>query len=173
MGDYITINGAKVNKSDIKSYGKDYVELKNGVKINIWNHFDNGNGEGYIKIDKDNKTQIGNLLLGDVTGTNAADNIELNNVRFMGHIDLKDGDDKLYTQNSFIRSAVGGNGNDTLIFDNTRTIQNIEGENITYQNNARAHGVVEGNNIIFANDSSGREEDIHGKNIKYINSFGR
>lgn len=172
MGDFVTINGVKIDKADIKSYGRDYVELQNGVKINIWKNFDNGKGEAYIKIDKENnKTLIGNLLLGDVTGTNNADNIEFENVRFMGHIDLKDGDDRLYAKDSFIRSADGGNGNDTLIFDNTRTIQNVKGENITYQNSSRAHGVVEGNNVLFANNSSGNDRNIQAASVRYKNRF--
>ena len=167
MGDYITIQGVKVDKADIKSYGDDFVELKNGVKIDIWKPLNDGNGAGYIKIDKDNKTLIGNLLLGDVTGTNKDDHIVMNNVRFMGHIDLKDGNDSLVVNDSFTRNVTGGSGEDTVIFDNTRTVGKVNAENITYTNNSTAHNDVTGNNVLFTNDSSDGFNKITAKNVKY------
>lgn len=171
MGDFITVQGVKIDKADIKNYGDNFVELKNGVKIDIWQPLQGANAESYIKIDKDNKTLIGNLMLGDVTGSANADIIELDNVRFMGHIDLKDGDDRLYVKNSFTRDVNGGNGEDTLIFDDTRTVGKVKGENITYTNNSTAHNDVEGENVLFENGSSDGFNKITAKNVKYKNSF--
>lgn len=168
--EFVVVNGVKINKDDFKrTYkedGKEFVELKNGVKINIWNSY---NGEGYIKIDKDNKTQIGNILSGDIIGTNGNDNIEINNSRFMGHIDLKGGNDKITTDDVFTRDVIGGDGNDTATFNNTRTIGKVNVENVTYINNSTAHGGVLADNVLFKNSSHGF--NVEAKKERYVNQF--
>ncbi len=168
------ISGVNVNKADIKSAyqkdGKDYVELKNGVTINIIRAFSSNGEAGYIKIDKENKTQIGNILSGGIKGTNAADDIELTNVRMLGDIDLKDGDDKLLVKDSFVRTMQGGNGNDTVVFDNTRLIESVDAEHVTFKNNSSAHGTVKANDALFA-DGSGAHNKVDAKKVVYKNQF--
>ncbi len=168
--EFVVVNGVKINKDDFKrSYkenGRNFVELKNGVKIDIWDSY---KGEGYIKIDKDNKTQIGNILSGDIIGTNGNDNIEINNSRFMGHIDLKGGNDKITTDDVFTRDVIGGDGNDTATFNNTRTIGKVNVENVTYINNSTAHGGVLADNVLFKNSSHGF--NVEAKKERYVNQF--
>lgn len=168
--EFVVVNGVKINKDDFKrSYkenGRDFVELKNGVKIDIWDSY---KGEGYIKIDKDNKTQIGNILSGDIIGTNGNDNIEIKNSRFMGHIDLKGGNDKITTDDVFTRDVIGGDGNDTATFNNTRTIGKVNVENVTYINNSTAHGGVLADNVLFKNSSHGF--NVEAKKERYVNQF--
>lgn len=168
--EFVVVNGVKINKDDFKrSYkenGRNFVELKNGVKIDIWDSY---KGDGYIKIDKDNKTQIGNILSGDIIGTNGNDNIEINNSRFMGHIDLKGGNDKITTDDVFTRDVIGGDGNDTATFNNTRTIGKVNVENVTYINNSTAHGGVLADNVLFKNSSHGF--NVEAKKERYVNQF--
>ena len=168
--EFVVVNGVKINKDDFKrSYkedGKEFVELKNGVKINIWG---SNHGDGYIKIDKDNKTQIGNLLSGDIIGTEGNDNIEIVNSRFMDHIDLKGGDDKITTDDVFTKNIIGDDGKDTAIFNNTRTVSKVNVENVTYINNSTAHGGVIADNVLFKNDSSGF--NVEAKKERYVNQF--
>ena len=168
--EFVVVNGVKINKDDFKrSYkenGRNFVELKNGVKIDIWDSY---KVEGYIKIDKDNKTQIGNILSGDIIGTNGNDNIEIKNSRFMGHIDLKGGNDKITTDDVFTRDVIGGDGNDTATFNNTRTIGKVNVENVTYINNSTAHGGVLADNVLFKNSSHGF--NVEAKKERYVNQF--
>ncbi len=173
MGDYITVRGVKIDTDFIKEYGKDFVELKNGVKINIWSHLDRDKKEGYITLGENNKTIIGNLLIDGLTGSDNADDIELYNVRFMGHADLRGGDDKLYIKESATRDVDGGDGNDKFIFEKTRTIGNVKGEDIIYKNYARSHGTVEAETVLFTDGSGAGFEDVKAKNVTYKNQFMR
>lgn len=173
--DFINVNGVEINKADInKTYTKGikhYVELKNGVTIDIWKPVPGSDEKASVKIDKDNKTQLSNLLCGSITGTEGADDIVITNSRFMGSIDLKGGDDKLTVKDSFTRSATGGEGKDTFIFDNTRTLGLVEAENITYKNNSTAHADVKGKKVLFENDSSPGFNKVTAQNVTYKDEF--
>lgn len=174
MTDFAEVKGVKINRADIKEQGKNYVVLKNGIKIDIWKPLENNGEEAYIKIDsKTNKTQLGNLLCAGITGSEGNDNIEISNARFMGNINLNGGDDTLVVKDSFTREVNGGAGNDKIVFNNTRTLGHVSGEKIKYDNNSTAHNTVEGKQVSFENGSSNGFNRITAQNVRYKNEFMR
>lgn len=163
----INVKGVNVNKADYKGIVKEgrteYVELKNGVKIDIW--APNRKKEvASVYIAENNKVVLKNVFVGSLTGTDGNDNIEMHNCGDLNGINLGAGDDKISVFNSQLASINCGDGNDSIRLENSLIFKDVHAEKIEFHN-SNTLGRVYGENTLFTNDSSfvNPQDYLHGK----------
>ncbi len=163
----INVKGVLINKSDYKGVVKEgrteYVELKNGVKIDIWTPH-NKKQQATVHIDENNKVVINNVFIGSLVGSDGNDNIEMRNSGALNALDLRAGDDKISVFNSQLASINCGDGTDYIKLKDSLVFKNLHAEKVEFDH-SNILGKVFSEDTLFSNNSNfiNKTENLHGK----------
>ena len=168
----INVKGVLINKSDYKGIVKDgrteYVELKNGVKIDIWTPHDKKQ-QATVHIDENNKVVINNVFIGGLVGTDGNDNIEMHNSGTLYGVNLGAGDDKISIFNSKLASINCGDGNDYIRLQDSLIFKDLHSEKVEFYH-SNTLGKVFSEDTLFADNSSyGYSKGVLRGNVEFRN----
>ena len=163
----INVKGVNINKADYKGIVKEgrteYVELKNGVKIDIWAPH-NKKEPATVQIGENNKVIMKNVFAGSCIGTDGNDNIEMHDCGDLHGIHLGAGDDKISVFNSQVTSINCCDGNDLIRLENSLVFKNLHAEKVEFRN-SNTLGKIFSDDTLFTDNSNFIENkgNLHGK----------
>lgn len=163
----INVKGVLINKSDYKGVVKEgrteYVELKNGVKIDIWTPH-NKKQQATVHIDENNKVVINNVFIGSLIGTAGNDNIEMRDCGSLRDVNLGSGNDKISVFNSKLASINCGDGTDYIRLKDSLVFKDLHAEKVEFYH-SNTLGKVFSEDTLFTDNSSfiDGKENLHGQ----------